>query len=122
MSPELTSSPRSATTPPAMAKPAEKGPEKAAETAVEKPVEKAVEKPAVVAAAAPTSAPSPASARVPSLPPGPASAPVPAPAVQPIKEQPGREIAPGIRELVFADGSVYKGGMKGVLQHGQVDW
>jgi hypothetical protein len=35
---------------------------------------------------------------------------------------PGREIAPGIREVVFADGAVYRGGMKGTLLHGKGEY
>jgi hypothetical protein len=107
--PEPTMTARSATGP-AAAKPADR------------PIPQAVEKPAekpVVVAAAPASAP-------PSAPPV-AAPPVPAPAIvappaAPKVEQPGREIAPGVREVVFADGSVYKGGMRGFVQHGKGEY
>ena len=49
------------------------------------------------------------------------STPAP-PAPKPRDEQPGREIAPGIRELTFADGSVYRGAMRGVQLHGQGEY
>jgi hypothetical protein len=35
---------------------------------------------------------------------------------------PGREIAPGIRELTFADGSVYRGAMRGASLHGKGEY
>ena len=38
---------------------------------------------------------------------------------KPKEDLPGREIAPGIRELTFADGSVYVGAMRGVQLHGK---
>ncbi|MBL0143595.1 MAG: caspase family protein [Betaproteobacteria bacterium] len=38
---------------------------------------------------------------------------------KPKEDLPGREIAPGIRELTFADGSVYVGAMRGILLHGK---
>jgi hypothetical protein len=46
----------------------------------------------------------------------------PAPAAPPPKpkdDQPGREIAPGVREVIFADGSVYVGAMRGIQLHGK---
>jgi hypothetical protein len=91
------------------------------------------DRPAVVAAA-PTSAP-PASSQSASVPPAaatisppsavaPASA-MPAPAIAPPKpkdEQPGREIAPGVREVVFADGAIYRGAMRGTSLHGKGEY
>lgn len=64
-----------------------------------------------VAAVAPAPGPSP---------PG-ASTPVqsPPPPPKPKDDLPGREIAPGIRELTFADGSVYVGPMRGLQLHGK---
>ncbi len=35
---------------------------------------------------------------------------------------PGREIAPGVRELTFADGSVYRGAMRGASLHGKGEY
>ena len=103
--PELTAAPpRSAPpTPVAETKSAE-----AAPVAV-KPVEKAAEKPAVVAAAP---------AVAPASPPPPA-APAAAKAPDPL---PGREIAPGVRELTFADGSIYRGAVRGSSLHGRGEY
>lgn len=110
--PEQTMTARSAPGPSVAARPVEK--------AVPQPVERPVEKPVVVAAA-PASAPSPAPAVA--APPVPAPAIVAPPPSAPKKdEQPGREIAPGVREVVFADGSVYKGGMRGFVQHGKGEY
>ncbi len=96
--------------------------------AVEKPVEQAEKPPAkpVIVAAAPPSAPPP-TAPAPSVPAAAAStSPVPAPAVAapaPKKDDlPGRAIAPGVREYAFADGSIYRGGMRGVAQHGKGEY
>ena len=44
----------------------------------------------------------------------PASPPKPPPDLQP-----GREIAPGVREVAFADGAIYRGGMRGSSYHGK---
>ncbi len=83
---------------------------------------KAVEKPVVVAAA-PPSAPPAAAQPAPAATAAPAVAPAAAPAAAPKKEElPGREIAPGIREIVFADGSTYRGGMRGFTQHGKGEY
>ncbi len=74
-------------------------------------------KPAVVAAAAPTSssAPAPASAAV--------AAPASAAPAQPKAPEPGgREIAPGVRELTFPDGSIYRGAMRGTSLHGKGEY
>lgn len=63
--------------------------------------------PTVVAAAAPPAAAgSPPAAAAPAQP-------------KPKDDQPGREIAPGVREVQFADGSVYVGAMRGVQLHGK---
>jgi hypothetical protein len=49
---------------------------------------------------------------------------VPPPAAPGTKSdtQPGREIAPGVRELTFADGSVYRGAMRGASLHGHGEY
>ena len=70
-------------------------PQKPAE---QKPVEK--EKPAVVAAAAPATPPAPKSPEL----------------------LPGKEIAPGVRELTFADGSIYRGAVRGSTLHGKGEY
>jgi hypothetical protein len=91
------------------------GPAVAAETAAaRKPDEKEAAPPAtVVAAAAPTGPP----ASIPRA--AAAAAPAAAPPPKPKDDQPGREIAPGIREVTFADGSIYVGAMRGVQLHGK---
>lgn len=73
----------------------------------------------VVAAAKVTTSPPLARVATPSAPPPAAATPAPPPAPKPKDDQPGREIAPGIREVTFADGSVYVGGMRGVRLHGK---
>ena len=81
----------------------------AAPATTERAPAKAEPAPAVVAAAAP-----PAAAAAP------AAAATAAPAQpKPKDDQPGREIAPGVREVQFADGSVYVGAMRGVQLHGK---
>jgi len=50
------------------------------------------------------------------------AAPTPAPTPTPRDESQGREIAPGIRELVYADGSVYRGAMRGSQVHGKGEY
>jgi len=76
-----------------------------------------------VAAAAPPSpagaAPGPAAAApkaeagVPSVPAAPATT------TQPVKSShPGREIAPGVIELAYDDGAIYRGGMRDAVMHG----
>ena len=59
-------------------------------------------------------APSAASATVSASP-----VPAPTPPPKPVDDLPGREIAPGIRELTFADGSVYVGALRGLRLHGK---
>ena len=49
------------------------------------------------------------------VPPSSPSAPKPDPI-------PGREIAPGVRELTFADGSIYRGAMRGASLHGKGEY
>jgi hypothetical protein len=85
-------------------------------------------RPAVVAAA-PASAP-PTAATVPTVPPPATTAPASAitlpPAASPPKPAepplPGREIAPGVREVTFADGAIYRGGMRGTNLHGKGEY
>jgi hypothetical protein len=101
--------------PPAVAATAR--PESAAPAAAQKGAQPAaVAKDPVVAVAAPTgtaATPSPA-------PPAPAAAAPAAPAApKPVDDLPGREIAPGVRELKFADGSVYRGAVRGLRLHGK---
>ncbi len=74
----------------------------------EPPAAKDPEKPPGVAAATPAAAATAAAA--------PAASPPRPP------EQPGREIAPGVRELVFADGSMYRGAMRGSSLHGKGEY
>ncbi|MEP7260085.1 MAG: caspase family protein [Usitatibacter sp.] len=87
----------------APAPPAEKSPEKPAA----KPAEK------VILAAAPAMAAPVASAAV-------AAQPLPARAVEPAL--PGREIAPGVREVTFPDGAIYRGAMRGTSLHGKGEY
>jgi hypothetical protein len=102
--------------------PAEGTPDKAAGRPPEKPV--------VVAAAQPA-APAPSTVvppTAPTLTPPSAVTPatgVPAPAIvapKVIDTQPGREIAPGVREVVFADGAIYRGAMRGTSLHGKGEY
>jgi hypothetical protein len=53
-----------------------------------------------------------------------AAAPPTAPPAAPPKLDPlpGREIAPGIREILFPDGAVYRGGVRGTLLHGKGEY
>jgi hypothetical protein len=50
-----------------------------------------------------------------------AEAAAPAPQ-KPVDDLPGREIAPGVRELTFADGSIYRGAVRGLRLHGQGEY
>lgn len=75
------------------------------------------EKPALVAAAPPSMVAAPAAATT-AAPPSP-GAPAAAPPPKPKDDLPGREISPGVRELTFADGAVYVGGMRGLRLHGK---
>jgi uncharacterized caspase-like protein len=63
-----------------------------------------------------------AAAPVSSTPSAPASVPPTATAAAPPKApdtQPGREVAPGVREIAFADGAIYRGAMRGSTYHGK---
>lgn len=75
--------------------------------------------PAATATSTPTSAATPPGA----LPA--AATPVPA-AVTPIRPPvdltPGREIAPGVREVTYDDGSIYRGGLRGTRLHGSGEY
>ena len=93
---------------------------KPAEKIAEKPVDKASEKPAIVAAAPPSSAAA-RSAHASAPPQQSAALPAPATASKP-DPIPGREIAPGVRELTFADGSIYRGAMRGASLHGKGEY
>ncbi len=77
--------------------PRPKPPEAAKEPAQEKPSQ-----PAIVAAAIPTAPP--------------AVSPAPKAA------EPGKEISPGVRELTFADGSIYRGATRGGNLHGKGEY
>ncbi|HET9652336.1 MAG TPA: caspase family protein, partial [Usitatibacter sp.] len=46
----------------------------------------------------------------------------PAPASSAPEPLPGKEIAPGVRELTFPDGSVYRGALRGTKLHGQGEY
>jgi hypothetical protein len=48
-----------------------------------------------------------------------ASQPSSPPPAKPPELQPGKEIAPGVRELTFADGSIYRGAVRGSTLHGK---
>ena len=115
---------------------AARSPEATAETPSQpgqKPVEKPLEsaKPVAIAAAPPTAPPGPGAVppTAPTLTPPSAVAPAsaaPAPTVlpkpPPEPAQPGREIAPGVREVVFADGAIYRGAMRGTSLHGKGEY
>jgi hypothetical protein len=121
---------RDAAAEPATVARATDSPPAAPERPVEKPVqEKSADKPVVIAAA-PAAAPSGAAPpTAPTLTPPTAIAPAsaaPAPQLAPLKPaepaQPGREIAPGVREVVFADGAIYRGAMRGSNLHGKGEY
>ncbi len=86
-----------------------------------------VEKPVVIAAAASAPPPAPSSSGVtaPAITAPastltlPAASPAPKPADPPL---PGREIAPGVREVTFADGAIYRGAMRGSSLHGRGEY
>jgi uncharacterized caspase-like protein len=84
--------------------------------------EPAAQKPVVIAAAPPTAPPpSPAAVTAPSASPAPSVAPPPA-AAKPVDLLSGREIAPGVREVTFPDGAVYRGAMRGTNLHGKGEY
>jgi hypothetical protein len=107
------------TSPPEAPAPAARA--EAPEKVVEKPAENPrAEKPAATVALAPavTTPPNPAApSAVPPVSPALANPPPAKP--DPI---PGREIAPGVRELTFADGSIYRGAMRGASLHGKGEY
>jgi uncharacterized caspase-like protein len=110
--PAAVSAPAVAATTPASTPPAE------AKSSAPSAPEKAEAKPTIVAAASPSSTQPPA-----------AGAAEVAPAVvgtvvppKPPEKQPGREIAPGVRELEFSDGSIYRGAMRGSALHGKGEY
>jgi uncharacterized caspase-like protein len=120
---------RSPADPPASARPAPVAsaePAVPARSAVARPEEKVTERPAeklpekpVVVAAAPAAAPPPApAASVVAAPPA-AAGPTTKPAEP---AQPGREIAPGVREITFADGAIYRGALRGTSLHGKGEY
>jgi uncharacterized caspase-like protein len=75
-----------------------------------------------VAAAPPTSgAASAPPSTVPGAPPRTEATSPPAPRKLP-DTQPGREIAPGVREIAFADGAIYRGAMRGSTYHGKGEY
>ena len=80
--------------------------------------------PPVAATPAPRFVEPPPAARVPEKPVVVAVAPASAPPAAPPKVDPlpGREIAPGIREVTFPDGAVYRGGWKGMHMHGRGEY
>lgn len=54
-----------------------------------------------------------------------AATPVPAavsPPRPPVDLTPGREIAPGVREVTYDDGSIYRGGLRGTRLHGSGEY
>ncbi|MDX2219313.1 MAG: caspase family protein [Burkholderiales bacterium] len=62
---------------------------------------------------------------LPAAPPPVSAAPVPAaatPARPPVDLTPGREIAPGVREVTYDDGSIYRGGLRGTRLHGSGEY
>lgn len=108
--------PRTAERPPAKV-------DKPAEQTAAAPAEKPIDKPAVVAAAAPPTAAAASAlpAVTPAVVPPAAAAPAATPARAP-DPLPGREIAPGVRELTFADGSIYRGAVRGSSLHGKGEY
>ena len=91
-------------------------PQVAAEPVQQKPAEK----PTVVASAPPSAT----AARPPQQQATAVAAPTTPPAVPPKPAEPvlGREIAPGVREYTFADGSIYRGAMRGTSLHGKGEY
>jgi uncharacterized caspase-like protein len=94
-------------------------PQRVPERIPEKPVERPADR-ALVAVVPPVSAPPRAA---PPVPPSTTVAAIasstPPPRADPL---PGREIAPGVRELTFADGSIYRGAMRGANLHGKGEY
>jgi len=113
------SAPRVAATEPARAA---TEPARPAAEAASRPAEPPAQKPVVIAAAPPTAPPpSPAAVTAPAASPAPALAPPPT-AAKPVEQLPGREIAPGVREVTFPDGAIYRGAMRGTSLHGKGEY
>lgn len=72
--------------------------------------------PVVLAAAPAASKPAASKPAAPTAVPSMATAPAPPKAPD---TQPGREVAPGVREVAFADGAIYRGAMRGASYHGK---
>jgi uncharacterized caspase-like protein len=109
--------------PPQAARPAERLADPPKEKPADKPVDKPPAKPVVIASApatAPPVTPSPAPAQV--TPAIAAPAPALAPPKPPEPALPGREIAPGVREVTFPDGAIYRGAMHGTNLHGKGEY
>ncbi|HET7400963.1 MAG TPA: caspase family protein [Usitatibacter sp.] len=73
------------------------------------PVERAAQKPAT---------------RTPTAPPRPAAEAPPTVAMAPPSAAtlPGRELSPGVREVTFPDGAIYRGGVQGARMHGKGEY
>ncbi|HUL94627.1 MAG TPA: caspase family protein [Usitatibacter sp.] len=93
-------------------------PPQAEKVAVATPAPPSAPKVAPVAAPAAAAVPAPA---VPASAPSSVAQPAAAGASKP-DPIPGREIAPGVRELTFADGSIYRGAMRGASLHGKGEY
>jgi uncharacterized caspase-like protein len=92
--------------------------ERPAQPAPENPAAKPPDAPVAIAAAPPSTV---AVQPVPAAAPQTAALPAPATTAKP-DPIPGREIAPGVRELTFADGSIYRGAMRGASLHGKGEY
>ncbi|HET6264322.1 MAG TPA: caspase family protein [Usitatibacter sp.] len=104
--------------------PRDPAPEPSAQASPSKPAEKPAEKPVVIAAAPPMAPPpAPAAVTAPTTAtPAPTLAPPGIPAKPAEPPQPGREIAPGVREVTFPDGAIYRGAMRGTNLHGKGEY
>jgi hypothetical protein len=89
----------------------------------EKPAERPADKPVAVAATTqPAPQPAPAAPRDDKPVVLASAAPNAAAAAPPKPEQPGTEIAPGVREVKFPDGAIYRGGLRGSTLHGKGEY
>jgi uncharacterized caspase-like protein len=113
---EALAAPRAAAPPQPQTVAAEPAKIASAEPGAEPPNQTPVEK---LAATDPSVAAMRPADRVSAPSPSPTSAAAPARPPDPI---PGREIAPGVRELTFADGSIYRGAMRGASLHGHGEY
>ena len=111
--PELTAS--------APIEPAAQANERPRDNPAEKLPEKLPAKATVVAAAPPSTVAARPAASLQAAVPSTAALPAPATPAKP-DPTPGREIAPGVRELTFADGSIYRGAMRGASLHGKGEY